>query len=137
MTIDLDTLDLRQLDRLVRAAERRLQVLANRRPPAVVRQALIDLAASYGYSIDAVFGPEAAPATGRKPARKRARVKVAPKYRDPDNRRNTWSGRGRMPRWLAERVKRGHSAADFLIPGLARPTARTDAIGQRSVYKPG
>ena len=38
--------------------------------------------------VQAVFGPEAAPATGRKPARKRARVKVAPKYRDPDNRRN-------------------------------------------------
>ncbi|UOF17600.1 H-NS histone family protein [Lysobacter capsici] len=27
--------------------------------------------------------------------------KVAPKHRDPGNKRNAWSGRERMPRWLA------------------------------------
>nr|WP_233580177.1 H-NS histone family protein [Luteimonas sp. 100069] len=48
--------------------------------------------------------------------------KVAAKYRDPDNKRRTWSGRGSMPRWLTEKVKRCQSAVDFLIPGLARPT---------------
>lgn len=136
--IDIHTLGLRDLDRLVRAAEQRLDVLARRRPAAVVRQALIERAASYGYTIEAVFGTQAAdPDVARKPARKRKAAKVAAKYRDPENRRNTWSGRGRMPRWLAERVRRGQSAADFLIPGLARPTARKNSpIGRKSVYKP-
>lgn len=136
MTIDVHTLSLRELDRLVRAAEQRLEVLANRRPASVVRKALTDLAASYGYTIDAVFEIPTAPGGARTPARKRKLPKVAPKYRDPDNRRNTWSGRGRMPRWLADRTKRGQSAADFLIPGLARPTTKKNSpIGQRSVYK--
>ncbi|WP_251044695.1 MULTISPECIES: H-NS histone family protein [unclassified Lysobacter] len=30
--------------------------------------------------------------------------KVAAKYRDPENLRNTLSGRGRMPRWLAKKT---------------------------------
>ena len=25
---------------------------------------------------------------------------VAPKYRDPNNRENTWTGRGRQPKWV-------------------------------------
>lgn len=36
--------------------------------------------------------------------------------RDPDNKRSTWSGRGRTLRWLAQKTKCGRSVADFLIP---------------------
>jgi hypothetical protein len=32
--------------------------------------------------------------------------KVPPKYRDPKNPANTWTGRGRKPRWLAAATKR-------------------------------
>lgn len=39
---------------------------------------------------------------GAKNPRKDSAVrKVAPKYRDPANPNNTWTGRGRMPRWVA------------------------------------
>lgn len=31
---------------------------------------------------------------------KPARVPVAPKYQDPNNHKNTWSGRGRTPQWV-------------------------------------
>jgi len=36
------------------------------------------------------------------PKAKRASAgkKVAPKYRDPSNPANTWTGRGRMPQWV-------------------------------------
>lgn len=41
-----------------------------------------------------------------------------------------------MPRWLTDRTKRGQSIADFLLPGLGRPTAKKSGrIGQRFVYK--
>ncbi|MCD9006325.1 H-NS histone family protein [Luteimonas sp. XNQY3] len=138
MKIDVDALTLPELDALLVAAERRKKLLASRRPVAVVRSALIAFAESHGYAIDALIDAGSpAPAAGR-PAKKHKRAKAAVKYRDPDNRRNTWSGRGRMPRWLADKTKRGQSAADFLIPGLGRPTAKKrSSIGQRTVYKQG
>ncbi|WP_215219295.1 H-NS histone family protein [Novilysobacter luteus] len=135
MKIDVDKLSLRELDALLTAAERRKKLLSSRRPVAVVRRELIALAVSYGYAIDELVDVRSAPAAD-KTAKRRKRVRVAAKYRDPENKRHTWSGRGRMPRWLIDRTKRGQSVADFLIPGLGRPTAKNSSrIGQRSVYK--
>ncbi|MEY2622455.1 MAG: hypothetical protein RIT26_2275 [Pseudomonadota bacterium] len=37
--------------------------------------------------------------------------KVAPKYRDPANPQNTWTGRGRMPRWVADLEAKGELAS--------------------------
>jgi DNA-binding protein H-NS len=42
-------------------------------------------------------------------------IKVAPKYRDPENPSNTWAGRGAVPRWMKERIKSGAKKEDFLI----------------------
>lgn len=136
MKLDIDALSLRELDALLVAAERRQDLLSRRRPAAVVRAELIAFALSHGYAIDEVIDVAPQVPVTTKRAKKGKRAKVAAKYRDPQNRRNTWSGRGRMPRWLAEKTKRGQSAADFLIPGLARPTAKKSSqIGQRTVYK--
>jgi len=139
MKIEIDTLSPRELDVLLAAAERRKTQLFKRRPVAVVRAELIAFVASIGYGIDELVGDTSASRltpTKRPAKRKTGKTgKVAPKYRDPDNKRNTWSGRGSMPRWLAEKVKGGQSAADFLIPGLARPTANASKVGQRSVFK--
>jgi DNA-binding protein H-NS len=44
-----------------------------------------------------------------------ARASVAPKYRDPQNPENTWTGRGKPPRWLASAMAAGKSKASFLI----------------------
>jgi DNA-binding protein H-NS len=41
---------------------------------------------------------------------------VSVKYRDPANPENTWTGRGRMPRWMAAAMKGGKAKKDdFLI----------------------
>jgi len=41
--------------------------------------------------------------------------KVKPKYRNPARRSETWTGRGRMPVWMADLVKKGKKPNDFLI----------------------
>ncbi len=41
--------------------------------------------------------------------------KVAPKYRNPKNRSETWAGRGAMPRWMVAAVKAGKKRESFLI----------------------
>jgi DNA-binding protein H-NS len=70
-----------------------------------LRDKLTNLAKEQGFDIHELF------AKGRK-----GKGSVAPKYRDPKNRANTWTGRGRMPRWMAAATKGGKAKKeDFLI----------------------
>ena len=50
---------------------------------------------------------------GRSPRRKYPRV--LPKYRNPLSPSETWSGRGKTPRWLVSALKTGHKIDDFKI----------------------
>lgn len=43
-------------------------------------------------------------------------IKVAPKYRDPAT-GQTWSGRGKAPRWLAAYMKKGRKKDSYKIKG--------------------
>ncbi len=52
---------------------------------------------------------------GRRRGARRPRVEA--KYRNPANPDETWSGRGRAPRWLTELEKQGRNREDFRIPG--------------------
>jgi DNA-binding protein H-NS len=40
---------------------------------------------------------------------------VPPKYRNPMNPAEVWSGRGKPPRWLAPQIQAGKGMDDFLI----------------------
>lgn len=71
-------------------------------------------------------------ARGRRNALKGKRV--APKYRNPADRSQTWAGRGLKPKWLAEAIKGGKSLEDFAIKGAA--TAKAKAAPKRG-RKPG
>lgn len=72
---------------------------------AALKQRLADLAKAQGFALEDIVGK------GRKP-----RGAVPVKYRDPKNPENTWTGRGRMPRWLVAATKvRGVKKDDFLI----------------------
>ena len=72
---------------------------------SALRQKMADMAKTAGLSLDEVFGK------GRK-----GKGSVAVKFRDPKNPGNTWTGRGRMPRWMVAATK-GNKAKkdDFLI----------------------
>ena len=41
--------------------------------------------------------------------------RVLPKYQNPDEPTETWSGRGKQPRWLTAALKTGHTIDDFVI----------------------
>jgi DNA-binding protein H-NS len=41
--------------------------------------------------------------------------KVHPKYRNPERPSETWSGRGKQPRWVGAQLKRGKKINDLLI----------------------
>jgi DNA-binding protein H-NS len=84
-----------------RELEKRLAYL-NRGKVAVAQEA--DLAAR---SVDG------------EPRRKYPRV--MPKYRNPSSPSETWSGRGKQPRWLVAAIKSGRKIDDFRI-GVASKT---------------
>lgn len=48
------------------------------------------------------------------PKKGKSRGAVAAKYRNPAS-GETWSGRGRAPRWLAEQLAKGRSRDEFLV----------------------
>jgi DNA-binding protein H-NS len=50
--------------------------------------------------------------------------KVAPKYRNPQNRSETWAGRGATPRWLRAMLKSGHKLEEFAIGKPGRKPGR-------------
>ena len=41
--------------------------------------------------------------------------KVAPKYRNPANPEQTWTGRGKRPRWFSEALAKGRKESDLRI----------------------
>ena len=47
--------------------------------------------------------------------RRRTRRPATPKYANPENLDQTWSGRGRRPRWLEAALKKGKSLEDMAI----------------------
>lgn len=75
-----------------------------------------------GMAILADSSREGVSSTG-KPRRKYPRV--LPKYRNPQT-SETWSGRGKRPRWLVAAMKSGRRIEDFRI-GEASPKLRQRA----------
>jgi DNA-binding protein H-NS len=81
----------------------RLKIEKQNAERAELRQRILAMLKEHGFEISDLFG------RGRKGS-------VAVKYRNPQNPQNTWSGRGRMPRWLVAATKGGKAKReDFLV----------------------
>jgi DNA-binding protein H-NS len=107
MAIDLDKLSPQELDALITAAaeqKRRIQ----RERISEVRRKLIAMARDEGYSIEELFGE------GRRSSAAKGRS-VPPKFRNPADAEQTWSGRGKRPRWFTDALEAGKSEQDLLI----------------------
>lgn len=98
--------------------QKQLSAAQNRKAPAIKK--VKALMKKLGVTLTDLAGTEAQPKgrPGRKPrtAGKKGPKrggKVAIKYRDDKG--NTWSGRGKTPRWLAEAEKAGARRDHFLI----------------------
>lgn len=124
MSIDINRMSAKELGSLINQAKKRKTTLAKRKPIAVVRKKMLLLAKNESYTIAELFdgassattAPRARKTASAKPAKARKSLgKVAPKYRNPDNADETWTGRGKQPRWLAAFTAQGRGADEFLI----------------------
>ena len=114
----LDDLSVGQLRRVQRYAEAKVREKAESEKAALAEE-FRRRAEELGLSLRDLFGESATPAPakrGRKPqsgGQKSERPPVAAKYRSPQG--ETWSGRGRAPKWLQVAEAEGHSRDEFLI----------------------
>ncbi|TAL74092.1 MAG: H-NS histone family protein [Rhodanobacter sp.] len=105
MAIDLKGLNQNQLNELINKAQSRQEELRKEKV-VKVREKVHQLLKSEGLNFDDVFG------VGR--AKRKGGV-VPPKYRNPADASQTWSGRGKRPRWFNEALKAGKKEKDLLI----------------------
>ena len=127
MALDLNSMSAKELESLIAQANKRRALLKKRKPIADVRRRLEQLARAEGYSIAELFGARGGLASAGAEATpvRRTRAKrgpskfagstVAPKYRTPENENETWSGRGKQPRWLQAHTSKGRVLDEFLI----------------------
>ena len=109
-SIDVDALSLKDLQTLLDQIE--TAIPEKKRSEIVeLRTKLEAIAAEAGYSLDEVVRGR----TGKRGMVAGTRT-VSVKFRNPDNPSETWSGRGRTARWLAEKLKkRGVKIDDFAV----------------------
>jgi len=123
MSIDLSGLSAKELGALIKNAKKQQTIVAKRPAISKVRAQLTKLAKAQGYSVEELFGGAAPAARGRAagkatkaPAKAVRKLgTVAPKYRNPANPKETWTGRGKQPRWLAAHTAKGKKVEEFLI----------------------
>ena len=119
MSIDLRNLSAKELGALIEKAKQQQTRLAKRTPIATVRSKITKFAKAEGYTLEELFGMSGnrgAKATAKPSSRAGRKLgKVAPKYRNPANPKETWTGRGKHPRWMATLIAKGKKVEDFLI----------------------
>jgi DNA-binding protein H-NS len=101
---NLDTMSHKELAQM-EARIARLKIEKQNAERSELRQRITEMVRQAGLEMSDLF------AKGRQ-----GKGTVAVKYRDPQNPENTWTGRGRMPRWMAAATKGGKvKKDDFLI----------------------
>lgn len=104
MSIDIHELSLKELKALQSQVAKAIVDFDDRKKNEA-RAELEAKARELGFSL--------AELTGAAPTRKRS--PAVAKYRNPANPSDTWSGRGRKPRWFADALKAGKSPASMAI----------------------
>ena len=104
MAINIRNLSHAQLSELIQRAKARQEELA-REKATKLRAKISAMVKAEGFAIEDVFAG----------ARRGVRRKVAPKYRNPIDPSQTWTGRGKRPRWYQAALASGKKEKDLLI----------------------
>ncbi|HET6587517.1 MAG TPA: H-NS histone family protein [Oleiagrimonas sp.] len=106
MAVDISNLNQKQLNDLINKAESRKKEI-HQDKVVKLRKKINDMIKAEGYTFEDIFG-------ARRKTR-RSTGKVPPKYANPSNPSETWSGRGKRPRWFNAAIKAGKKEKDLLI----------------------
>lgn len=121
MAIDLEKLSPRELHELIASAQKQIARSVKTRIRQV-RGKIQAILYEEGLSFEDVYG--SSKRSGKPAAAKPA---PAPKYANPDNATQTWSGRGKRPHWFVEALAKGHSESSLQILPSASAAAKQAA----------
>lgn len=128
MTMNLDKLSPAELQTLIRTAEAKMDS-ARKTQIQDVRSKIDSILKNAGLTIGEVY-----PQRGR--IGKGPKATVAPKYRNPADASQTWSGRGKRPVWFVEALKkRGVTPESLLIDGAVTKAAPAKKVTRKSAKK--
>lgn len=104
--LDLDAMPLKDLIDLEVKVKK---AIANMRDKerSELRKKMAEMADAHGFSVNELFG-------GRGAGKGKKQVGIA-KYANPDNKSDTWTGRGRKPNWVLAFLKKGGKLSDVAI----------------------
>ncbi|MFK8934775.1 H-NS histone family protein [Acinetobacter junii] len=108
MKPDISDLSVEDLKRLQAEAE---ALIASKKDQAIedAYNQIIAIAENVGYSVEELLE------LGEQKRKKTTRKAVQPRYRNKNNAEETWTGRGKQPRWLVAELEKGAKLEDFLI----------------------
>ena len=104
MAVDLNSMNLKELKDLHAQTGKAIATFEERKKKEALTE-LEERAKSLGFSLSELLGAT--------PTRKK--TPVAAKYANPANPSDTWSGRGRKPRWFEAALKSGKTAGDLSV----------------------
>lgn len=102
MATDLSGYSKEQLHQLQKDIDKEIKA-RKRDEEKQAREELKQVAQKYGFSLDELVAARSGKSAGS------SKSKAPPKYINPDDSSQTWSGRGRKPAWVKEWEQRGRS----------------------------
>ncbi|HKH46223.1 MAG TPA: H-NS histone family protein [Thermoanaerobaculia bacterium] len=113
--VDISGMDLEELRELRRAVDQRIAEQEEEQQRSVYDE-IHRLATDAGTSVEQLlqrYGGRAS-RRGSQGGKKQGGEKEA-RYRNPQNPDETWSGRGRQPKWLSSALKSGRRLEEFAV----------------------
>jgi DNA-binding protein H-NS len=105
MAINVEKLSLKDLNEL-EVKLQKAKATAREKERGLLKDKIDAILKGTGFTVFDLYG------IGK---RGRGRGKSAAKYANPDDRSQTWTGRGRKPNWVIARLKKGAKLSDFAI----------------------
>ena len=113
MEKDLKSLSRKELEKLLSDVKKAL-VNVQARDRRNAQKAAEKAAAEFGFSLSEL-GEEKPKKAAPKKAAKSARKPSKPKYANPENPSETWTGKGRKPNWFIAQVEKGTAPESMAI----------------------
>ena len=114
--VNIEDLDLEHLgDQELHAVRQRINEALHGRFTSRTQE-FRELAREMGYAVTLTkLGKDESRRGTRHTQGEDRRRAVSAKYRNPDNPKETWAGRGRKPKWIEDKLAHGASLDDLLI----------------------
>jgi DNA-binding protein H-NS len=111
MILNVKDMSKKQLEKLLKDVQAALSKIEEKEKKEALKAAE-QTVAKFGFSLAELTGAPPAPKRAKKAAPK---TQGAPKYANPANEKETWTGKGRKPKWYVAALEAGATAESLEI----------------------